>query len=66
MLFRVSYTPDSSLVYGTSEDDGDGDYDENVLCYNAGFEGQSGSYNQTQQSNRGPERKDNIHHNSLN
>jgi len=54
------------LVYGNSEDDDADDNDENALRYNAGFKGLSGSYNQTQQSNRGPERKDNIHHNSLN
>ncbi|TVP39321.1 exported protein of unknown function [Candidatus Nitrosocosmicus arcticus] len=43
------------LAYGSSDDDDDDANDsENQVCYHSGFEaGQSGSYNQTQQSDCG-------------
>jgi hypothetical protein len=50
----ASLSVGNSMVYGTSDDDVENGDDENDPCYNAGFEaGQSGSFNQTQQSNCG-------------
>jgi hypothetical protein len=47
----------NSMIYGTSDDDDNGDAgngNENDPCYNAGFEtGRSGSFNQTQQNDCG-------------
>lgn len=53
----ASMSVSNSMVYGTSDNDDDdendeNDNDENNPCYKAGFAaGQSGSFNQTQQSN---------------